>query len=142
MQHYTTPVTTPKPAISSREDAIADGQLIDVLELDGHGQLPLPSALSSDLLDRVEQIAFSDRSSQTPESRLAEILRGAKAALRRAEDHFAANFPRALLHGFVVDFSARIRSRSDEPRYGFVRMHCGPDETGEVVLTLGLPSEI
>ncbi len=142
MHYHTTPVPTPKPATPSREDALASGELIDVVELESPSPLPLPGALSDALLERIEQVPFADRARASSETRLTGVLCGAKAAFRRAEDHFGIRFAQALFHGFVIDFSARLPIRSDERAYSFVRMHCGPDETGEVVITLALPHEI
>jgi len=141
MQYYTSPEPNPKPAVPAREDALDLGRLIDLDELLGRYRLPLPAALTDSLLDLIEEVPFSEVGSSSEGERLERVVNGAGKALERAEAHYGRHFAAALRHGFVLDFSVPLRARSCEKPYRFVRMHCGPDDLGEVVITLALPVE-
>jgi hypothetical protein len=142
MQHHTRPIPHPKPAVPSRDAALEEETLIELDARVAGTVLPMPAALTEALLDLVEQLPFRAPPSAVPATRMAGLLRGAAAALQRAREHYGAHFGGALMHGFIIDFCAELPRRSTEPRYPFVRLHCGPDEHSEIVATLGLPAEI
>jgi hypothetical protein len=146
MQHHTRPEPCPKPAVPSRSAAIEHGDLIEVEPRLARPWLPLPAALTEALLDLVEEPPFrrdgTRRDSTSPGARKARLIRAASAALGRAKAHYGPHLPGALMHGFVMDFCAELPRRTTEPRYPFIRLHCGPDENGMVVATLGLPDEL
>ena len=152
MEIHTRPVPTPKPARPSRHEALESGELVSGEELGlarlrvrlgalGRG-LTLRIALSEGLLAAAEEIPFTQLRMTSVERRLADVVSRAQSALERAESGWGERLLGALLYGFALDFPVALRSRAGDPRYRFVRLHCGPDETGALVATLGAPEEL
>jgi hypothetical protein len=143
MQHDTRPRATPKSPFACRAEALDDAELFDLNEFPVWAErtdaLGLRWTLSRRLLERVEDIPFRARTSA--EERLRSLRARAEDALQRAAEHFGAHFTGALGFGFTVDFAAALpRSATDRPWHS-VRMHCGPDESGTVCVTLLEPEE-
>ena len=142
MSHHTRPIPSSKPAVPCRAWALADGSLVALDELapDRATIGQLPGALGAELLDLVESLPT--RGHDDTADRLARLLRAATRALGRAREHFGPKLVAAAMHGFVMDFCVDLPRRTTEPRYRFVRLHCGPDDRGDLALTLGLPTEL
>ena len=142
MSICTTPRPAPKPPFPSREEALAQGELVEIGDIDGPLGLLLPCALSQRLLDQTEEIPFAQIGQVTADDRLRRLLHRASRALERACGHYGRDAMGAMLHGFVLDFAVSLPRRAGDPGDRFARMHCGPDEYGDLVLTLGLSGEL
>lgn len=141
MNYQTQPVPSPKSPYPSRAEALQSGQLFDLAEL-GFELPRLPGGamawgITGRLLDRAARIPLARLRSTTREARVRDLMGRAERALRRVRELYGEAFAAALLHGFCMDFAAHLPERSADPQYAFVRLHCGPDEDGEIVVTLG-----
>jgi hypothetical protein len=145
MRHNTWPIATPKAPFPSRADALHEEELFDLGEFEAWGErpeaLPVDWTISRTLLERVEDVPFALLSRTDAAQRLASLRPRAEAALRRAQEQFGAHFTGALMFGFTVDFAAPLPRCAEDRSWGFIRMHCGPDETGILAITLLDPSE-
>jgi hypothetical protein len=145
MPYCTRPVATPKAPYSNRTEALATGSLLDLGELRTAASdriLGLPCAVSADLWERVREIPFAQLRTTDCERRLAHLIERAERALLRVRRELAEAFGGAAAFGFVLDFSVALPRCARDPRYGFARMHCGPDETGEICVTLAEVGEL
>ncbi len=142
MPHHTTPVSCSGPAVASRGAALSDGRLSELRTLTGASFLPLECAVSAGLLEAIGQSDAPDPGGHTVRRRLGSVVAGADRALRRAQTHLGARFWQARSRGFVVDFPAQAQLEMLAADSRFVRVHYGPDERGESVITLSLPGEL
>ena len=126
----------------SRAERIEREELIDVAEwaeLRGlPPPLPLPAALTRALWDFAAALPFHAAGSSSMDERIQIVLQAAERALIRATEPPIAFDPAA---GFVVSFGASLPGRSSEPRWRPMQLLCGCDESGEIVLTIGLAEE-
>jgi len=140
MQPHTRPALSPKSPYPCRAEALRSGELLDLEEFElSSPQLPgaaMPWAISEGLLELVEEVPFALKGTADPHQRLLRLVARAGAALERARQGFGIHFVGALMSGFVLDFVAELPCRASDPHYRFVRLHCGPDEDGEIAATL------
>jgi hypothetical protein len=145
MNFYPRPIPSPKPARESRSQALFSGELHDLADLDvplAGSAAALPWAISERLLQQVEEVPFGAAGTDPARQRLLRLGARAADALERARDHYGSHFGGALGHGFILDFPVELPCRMTDPHYRFVRLHCGPDEDGEIAATLGRVDEL
>ncbi len=127
----------------TRAERIEREELIDVAEWAELRGLPLrfhfPTALTCALWDLVTALPFCAAARTTSvDERIRAVLDAAERALIRATEPPLGLDPEA---GFVATFGVSLPSRSTEPRWRPLQLLCGPDETGEIVLTIGVANE-
>ncbi|GIW88288.1 MAG: hypothetical protein KatS3mg108_2612 [Isosphaeraceae bacterium] len=107
----------------SREQAIADGVLVDISKTAREAGFVFPVAVTCGVW--AECVCGQDEA-----GRLRDLLVTLRLAIRQAGD------------GHRVDFSVRVRS-DDSPELPSVRLYavCGPGDDGEPVVTIMLPHE-
>ena len=146
-RYYTQPVSSPKQPFSPRGAAFDDDLIVDVSEFSGSemscpSSPPIPVAVTAAVWDAAEEIPFREICDTTLEDRLEAIVKKAGLALSRARASLCGDFENALAGGLAMDFAVGLGRRSGDPEYGFLRVHCGPTEDGELVATIGLPEEL
>ena len=127
----------------TRAERIEREELIDVeewAELRGVASpLPFAAALTRDLWDLAATLPFRAAGTTSTDARVSAVLHAAAAVLRLATEPPLCFEPEL---GFTASFGASLPSRSCAPRWRPLRLLCGPDESGEIVLTIGLADEI
>ncbi len=148
MTHYCThPVASPKQPFEPRSEALDHDEIVDVSFLCGPTMTmqpgtPLPVAVSAAVWDAAADIPFRQLRNTTTERRLRAVVSRAVAAFERARTCLGHKFLHAMLSGFAVDFVVSLPCRSGDRSHIFLRLHCGPNEHGEIVVTLALPEEL
>ena len=126
----------------TRAERIECEELIDVAEwaeLRGlPSPLPFPAAVTRALWDVAAALPFHAARSSSVDERIQAVLQAAERALIRATEPPLALEPEV---GFVTTFGVALPCRSTDPRWRPLQLACGPDETGEIVLTIGLANE-
>ena len=97
-------------------------------------QLPCPTALTADLWDLTLELPFGQVGEHHAQQRLLDVLAAATRALRHAlrSRHPDPHEPLA------VSFAAPLPSRSSDPKWRPLELTRGPDETGEIAMTIAL----
>jgi len=138
LQYVTRPAPAPKPPVACRARALAQGTLVGVERAGGGAREQfdgLSCAVSSRLLLRVRSLPAELRP-------LRAMLARADAALRQAQRWLGGRFMGAAMLGFAVDFDASLPLAAGGSGLGLVRLHCGPDESGALCITLGQREEL
>jgi hypothetical protein len=71
------------------------------------------------------------------DDRIRDVLKAAFQALQRSTEPPLCLDPQ---QGFTTSFGVFLPSRCS-PRWRPLRLVCGPDEVGQIVLTIGFPDE-
>ncbi len=127
----------------TRAERIELEELIDVAEwaeLRGEPTpFPFPTALTRTLWDLAAAPPFHAARPGSADQRIRAVLRAAARALIRATEPPLCLDPEA---GLTATFGAVLPSRSCARRWRALHLTCGPDESGEIVLTIGLAEEL
>jgi hypothetical protein len=127
----------------TRAERIECEELIDVVEwAEVRGlasPFPFPTALTRALWDIAAALPFHAVGSTSVDERIHAVLQAAERALMRATEPPLDLDPES---GFVATFGVALPSRSSDPRWRSLHLLCGPDETGVIVLTIGLAEEL
>jgi hypothetical protein len=127
---------------STRTERIEREELIDVAEwaepLGLPLTLPFPTALTRALWDAVASLPFREAHASSMGERIRRVLHAAERALIRATEPPLGLDPEA---GFLATFGVALQCRSTEPRWRPLHLLCDRDESGEIVLTIGLVEE-
>jgi hypothetical protein len=123
----------------TRAERIEAEELIDVqewAEVRGRAvSLAMPMGVSRDLWDVIETLPFGVVGERHVDERVEALLSAAGRALQRARVESPWLDPGEF---FSVSFAAPLPGRSSDAKWRACCVVCGPDETGEVVLTIGL----
>ena len=111
----------------SREQAIADGVLVDVSKTAREAGFLWPFAMTAEVWSLIEQIP-KKYSHEDIAGRLWDVLMVARASIRRPQAQQNVIFFDVILH----------HDRGNKVR---LKLHCGPADRGEPVLTLMLPEQ-
>ena len=111
----------------TRRQAIEDGVLVDVSETAREAGFKYPFAMTAEVWSLIEQIPpkFSHEDVQ---GRLWDVLMMARHAIAKAKPGEDQIFYEVILH----------QSDANQLR---LKLHCGPGDTAEAVLTLMLPDQ-
>ena len=111
----------------TRKQAIEDGVLVDVSETAREAGFKWPFAMTAEVWSLIEQIPpkFNHEDVQ---GRLWDVLMMARHAIAKAKPGEDQIFYEVILH------------QSDANRLR-LKLHCGPGDTAEAVLTLMLPDQ-
>lgn len=127
----------------TRAERIEREELIDVVEwaqLRGlSSPLPFPAAFTRTLWDLAAALPFGSVGALSVDQRIRGVLRAAERALVRATEPPLSLDPEV---GFVATFGVALPCRSTDPRWRPLHLLCGPDESGEIALTIGLAEEL
>src|SRR5687767_13184264 len=127
----------------TRAERIEREELIEVAEwAEMRGlatPLPFPAALTRALWDIAAALPFQAARSSSVDERIQSVLQAAERALIRVTEPPLSLDPEV---GFVATFAVALPCRSTDPRCRPLQLACGPDETGEIVLTIGLAEEL
>ena len=111
----------------TRRQAIEDGALVDVTETAKEAGFRWPFAMTREVWELIENIPEA-HSHEDVQGRLWDVLMVAKASIR------AARGRQDILHFEVIlhhDKGSRVK----------LKLHVGPGDSGEPVLTLMLPGQ-
>jgi hypothetical protein len=111
----------------SREQAIADGVLVDVSKTAREAGFLWPFAMTAEVWRLIERIP-KKYSHEDIAGRLWDVLMVARASIRRPQAQQNVIFFDVILHH---DHGDKVR----------LKLHCGPGDKGEPVLTLMLPEQ-
>lgn len=111
----------------SRKQAIKDGVLVDVSATAKEAGFKWPFAMTAEVWSLIEQIP-AKFSHEDLQGRLWDVLMMARHAIRNAKPGEEEIFYDLILH---QDGSNRLR----------LKIHCGPGDSCEPVLTLMLPDQ-
>jgi hypothetical protein len=109
----------------TRSQAIEDGVLIDVSEMGQEAGFKWPVAITAGVWALVNDIPPRHRGLQDPDGRLWDVLWMASWAARRGGDQ---TLYRLILH-------------HGRQTYATLKLHAGPGDHGEPVITIMLPEE-
>jgi hypothetical protein len=125
----------------ARAERIEREELIDVAEWavsrEGVPSLPFPAAVTRALWDLTVAVPFRLVHSVTGDDRVRDVLKAALQALQRSTEPLLCLDPQ---QGFTTSFGVFLPGRCG-PRWRPLRLVCGPDEVGQIVLTIGLVDE-
>ena len=111
----------------SRKQAIEDGVLVDVSETAREAGFKWPFAMTAEVWALIEQIP-AKFSHEDVQGRLWDVLMMARFAIKKAKPGEEEIFYEVILH----------QSNANHLR---LKLHCGPGDSAEPVLTLMLPDQ-
>jgi hypothetical protein len=111
----------------TRKQAIADGVLVDVSKTAREAGFLWPFAMTAEVSSLIEQIP-KKHSHEDVAGRLWDVLMVARASIRHPQAQQNVIFFDVILH----------HDRGNKVR---LKLHCGPADRGEPVLTLMLPEQ-
>jgi len=111
----------------TRKQAIEDGVLVDVSETAREAGFLWPFAMTAEVWNLIESIPRR-YSHEDVSGRLWDVLMVARASARATQAHQNVIFFDVILHH---EGGSRVQ----------LKLHCGPGDKGEPVLTLMLPNQ-
>jgi hypothetical protein len=127
----------------TRAERIECEELIDVEEWAELRGLPYPfpfrTALTRALWDLATALPFHVAPTSSADQRIRVVLEAAERAVVRATEPPLSLDPGA---GFIATFSVALPGHSTDPHWRPLQLLCGPDESGEIVVTVGLSEEL
>jgi len=111
----------------TRAEALADGVLVDVTETAREAGFAVPVALTANVWADVRDIPDSNRGIQDPDGRLWDLLYMGRLVAHRALDHSE------ILYRLHMDLGRK--------RLYLAKLHVGPGDAGEPVVTIMRPHE-
>lgn len=111
----------------TRSEALADGVLVDVTETAREASFAVPVALTANVWADVRDIPGSKRGIQDPDGRLWDLLYLGRLAARHALEHSE------ILYSLHMDLGRK--------RLYLAKLHVGPGDAGEPVVTIMRPDE-
>ena len=118
----------------TREQAIADGELVDVTDAEGGAReagFKFPTALTRALWNRIEAIPTSREGIESITGRLWDVCYMSMCAAKRVRDQSTSNVYAQLLMG----------AKGDRKRKITILINVGPGDNAEPVITIGFPED-
>ncbi len=123
--------------VYTRAQALADGVLVDVTETAREVGFRVPVALTASVWADVREIPVAQKGIQDPEGRLWDLLHMGRIAAGRSLDAHTIIYRLRMDHLCGPPGEARHRTR----RIYKAKLHVGPGDHGECVVTIMQPNE-
>ena len=111
----------------TRKQAIADGVLVDVTETAKEAGFKWPFAMTCEVWDLIEDIP-ERYSHEDVQGRLWDVLMVARASIPASRERQDALFFKVILHHKA---GSKVK----------LKLHCGPGDSADPVLTMMLPEQ-
>ena len=126
----------------TRAQATADGVLVDVSEVAKEAGFVVPAAVTRAVFALIEPTAAETAVGQDLHGRLWDVLSMAAHAIRRARPAAIGQGSEQLVYSLSLQLRGRGSAGQENGRHRLrLKIHSGPGDQGEHVITIMLPEE-
>jgi len=126
----------------TRAQAIEDGVLVDVSEVAKEAGFVVPVAVTRAVFGLIEPTAAESAFGQDLQGRLWDVLWMARQAIRRSRPAALRHGREELVYSLIFQMRGRASASYTNGRQRLrLKIHSGPGDEGEQVITIMLPQE-